>query len=74
MGDRAAILARIADDFMENGLLMLTDELAAGGMRSLRAEIWPEHPAMPQEVRFAAEWPGITLVCSRPFAGGPHGV
>jgi hypothetical protein len=38
------------------------------GMTALRAEAWPPHPGETQEIRFSADWPGITLVCSRPLA------
>jgi hypothetical protein len=65
-GDRAAILAGIADEAMANGgrLPFLWD---FPGMTGLRAETYPqEHP---REIRFAADWPGITLTCSRSLAG-----
>jgi hypothetical protein len=64
MTDRAAQLARIADAFMANGCAFCTHVLPPG-MRRLRAEAYP--PGQPREIRFAAEWPRITIVCSRPL-------
>jgi len=67
MTDRANLLARMADDFMENGgsiPLRLPP-----GCTGFRASLWPEAPAEPHEVHFSATWPSVTLVCLRSLAG-----
>jgi hypothetical protein len=67
MTDRAGLLARIADDFMENGGSIPSRLPPA--CTGFHASLWPEAPADPYEIRFSAAWPGIVLVCSRPLAG-----
>lgn len=66
MTDRAALLSRIADEAMANGgrLPFAWDFPDVTG---LRAETYPHE--QPREIRFAADWPGITLVCARSLAG-----
>jgi hypothetical protein len=64
--DRAALLARIADECMENGgSLPFLENFP--GMTGLRAETYPHE--QPREIHFAADWPGITLVAVRSLAG-----
>ena len=63
--DRAALLARIADECMENGGALPAG--LTGGMTGLRAETYPHE--QPREIHFAADWPGITLVAIRSLAG-----
>lgn len=65
--DRAAILARIADESMHNGG-RLPSGLPAG-CTDLSASLYPEAPDEPCEVHFSATWPGITITCSRSLAG-----
>ena len=68
MTDRAAQLAAIADEFIAHGCKGLPFPWdVGGGMRSLMAEMYPPPPGTPSELRFAAEWPDITIVCSRPL-------
>lgn len=62
--DRAALLAALADEFMANGCAWPHPGWLPVGCRSLRAAAYPDS-GKPREVRFTAEWPGITLVCSR---------
>jgi len=66
MDDRAALLARIADECMANGgrLPFVRD---FPGMTGLRTESYPHE--QPREIHFAAEWPDVTLVCTRSLAG-----
>lgn len=64
-GDRAELLAGLADNYMKYGWWGGID--LPEGCRRLNAETWPHEE--PREIRFTAEWPGITLVCSRPLAG-----
>ena len=68
-GDRSAILARIADEFMEKGRLPLMPGYPGwpDGCRRLMAETHPHED--PREIRFVAEWPGITLIAARSLAG-----
>jgi hypothetical protein len=64
--DRAALLAELADDFMENGgswqdpVWMLRN-----GMLSITASAYP--PEDPREVHFSAAWTDVTIVCKRPY-------
>ncbi len=65
--DRAAVLARVADECMANG-----GTLPVGlpdGCISVSASLWPEAPHDPVEVHFSMTWPGVTLVCRRSLAG-----
>lgn len=61
---RAILLAKMADECMRSGC---TASDLPDGCISFRAALWPLNE--PSEVRFAAVWPGITLVCSRSLAG-----
>ena len=64
MADRAALLGKIADEFMAGRSMPLPGYPNwPEGARSLNAESWPRDD--PREIRFKAEWPGITIVCSR---------
>ena len=65
MDDRAELLGRMADYFMESGQLPPLPP----GCTGFTASLWPEKPAEPAEVHFSATWPGITLVCLRSLAG-----
>lgn len=66
MADRAELLARVADQFMENGHLPVQ---LPPGCTGLTASLWPEPPGEPYEVHFSATWTTITLVCLRSLAG-----
>jgi len=66
--DRADVLARIADAFMRTGRLPFLPDIDPEAL-GLSAETWPSHPGQPREVRFSADWPGITLACSRSLDG-----
>lgn len=66
-GDRAELLARMADDFMDNGGC-IPDRLPRG-CTGFSASLWPEPPGKPHEVHFSATWPSITLVCLRSLDG-----
>ena len=68
MTDRAVILSRIADAYMAYGAMPWP---LPGGCRSLTFKYYPPQAAEPTEIRFAAEWPGITIVCSRPLPRDP---
>ena len=71
-GDRSALLARIADEYMANGAL----PLAVPGVESLMAETHPhDHP---REIRFTATWPDgsraeeVRLLVGYSLLGGLH--
>ncbi len=68
MTDRASLLAHIADGHIADPL-MTGKRMRDAGITALRIKAWPPWPAEPQELRFAADWPGLTLVCSRSLAG-----
>lgn len=61
----------MADDFMGNGGVV---PALAPGCTGFSAALWPTTPSEPREVRFSADWPGITLVCLRSLDGySPYG-
>jgi hypothetical protein len=73
--DRAALLAQVADEFMENGG-RFPARLPAG-CSALNASFYPESPDEPREVHFSMTWASVTLVCVRSLegysiAGGLH--
>jgi hypothetical protein len=67
MINRADALARMADNFMENGGSLPVR--MPDGCTGFRASLWPEPPGEPTEVHFSATWPSVTLVCLRPLEG-----
>jgi len=65
--DRAALLAQMADKFMESGVWP-PGRLPAG-CTGMTASLYPEAPQEPREVHFSMTWPSVTLVCLRSLAG-----
>ncbi len=64
MADRAALLGKIADEYMAGRMMPMPGYPNwPEGARSLHAEAWPHE--QPREIHFKAEWPDITIVCSR---------